>query len=174
MKKSLQKGLLEWKQKQRAGAGCACGLFLCSTSAPVLLCSRVHRDKLLLRTAVPTPQHNPEALSFLLQGYSNKTSKCPVTPTLVFRQGHQTEVPHLRAVPEHPPGSLAALQGAPSSYSSALQYRFCQQCFTDSSVDESVPWLLENFAWVCLIGGFTTCSIWFSVKAIFEKSVKVL
>lgn len=103
--------------EQRAGGGCACGSFLCTMSTPAshVLESRGTSDYCGQQY---TTQSQTLARSSVLPCAKAQITK-PAGPSLVVRQGHQTEWPHL-----HPAGSIAAFLQTPSIFSTALQHGF--------------------------------------------------
>lgn len=152
------------KTVQRAGGGCASGSFLCTMSTPASRALQSRGTSDYYGQQYTTQSQTQARGSFLPSAKAGATK--PAGPSLVARQGHQTEW-------LHPVGSIAAFLLAPSIFSTALQHGFYWQYFTDCSVDETVPCLMENSACIFLMWGFTTCIIWFPAKAIFDKNVTV-
>lgn len=91
-----------------------------------------------------------QALSFLLQKLGQQHQQMPCDSHTCSQARISSRI--VTSVPTWEHWSVAALLCAPSGYSTALCHRFHWQYFTDCSVDESVPFLMENFAWICLIG----------------------
>lgn len=171
MKQSCRRGLWSGERNRRR---------MCLWLLPVqyisqaLLCSRVHRDKLLLRTAVPFPKCKSEAFSFLLQRLQWQNQPVPhdSNDSVQAKTWDRTATSWRSAwTPTWEPHSIA---GCTQQLFQWLAVQVLPTIFCILFCGWVRGLAGRNFSWICLVGGFTICIIWFSVKAIFDKSIKAL
>lgn len=162
---TLQHGLLDWRQSREVvedvlmAHSCA----LCQHQPPVFW--KAEGQVIIMGSSTQyKAKHKPEAHSFLLQKLGQQNQQAPTRSQARTSDRVATSAPRW----EH-----CSLPACTQHLFTALQHGFYWQYFTDCSVDESISCLMENSAWIFLMGGFTTCIIWFPAKAIFDKNITV-